>query len=31
MDKKEYDFGSDDRRFVAFEKKTIDEQAHEIT
>lgn len=25
------DFESDDRKFVAFEKKTIDEQAQEIT
>jgi len=25
------DFKSDDRRFLAFEKKTIDEQAKEIT
>lgn len=25
------DFGDDDRRFIAFERKTIDEQAYEIT
>ena len=31
MEKKEYDFGPEDRRFVSFEKKTIDEQADEIT
>lgn len=30
-DKPTEDFGSDDRRFISFERKTIDEQAQEIT
>lgn len=30
-ERESYDFGDDDRRFVAFERKTIDEQAQEIT
>jgi hypothetical protein len=31
VDKAIEDFGPEDRRFIAFERKTIDEQAQEIT